>query len=455
MAIVSPATCWAQPQGLTCAQCHPTPTAELTASVHAKLDCRQCHHGAETYPVPAPQAQEYLNRTPGGSPPFDHGQPFAGKPARRSVPEFCGNCHADAEFMNPYGLRIDQLARYRTSGHGKTLAKGDERVAVCTDCHGAHKILSGHDPASHTFPLNVPDTCAACHANKALMAEFDLPAEVVDEYRQSVHGQLLLVRQDTGAPTCATCHGNHSAMPPGFASVGAVCGQCHQHAAAAFATSIHATQADFRGCVQCHGGGEDRHFHHIDKITQSPGVLIERYNHLLTTEPTPSAERITESINPNPKDIMNRALSTCLDCHDELEEDKSLLKLFELLDRIADAQTTYVRTARRLDVVGKGVLLVESQRFQFEDAKTHLIELAPLQHALKNDVVAEKVIELDQVCANVNKDLDDLEAGLRYRRMALVPIWGFALIFSTALYLKFRQLKNAYVKPLPPDAARH
>ncbi len=357
--------------------------------------------------------------------------------------------------MNPYGSRTDQLARYWTSGHGKRLkADGDERVAVCIDCHGAHEILSGGEPESRTNPLNVPDTCGTCHGDAGLMAEYDLPVEVVEEYRQSIHGRLLIEQHDTGAPTCATCHGNHSAMPPGFASVGAVCGQCHQHATEAFSTSIHASQPEFRGCVQCHGGGEGRHSHLVERITKGPAAMIQRYTLLLASEPEPSPERVTEMIHPDPKQILERALPTCLDCHEDLEDDESLPRLFELLDDIAQAEQHYVHTGNRLNRVGRGVLLVDSQLFKFEDAKTHLIELAALQHTLNNSQVDEKVAQLNAICAEVNSELDALEEGLRWRYSALIPIWAFALFFGSVLYIKYKLLKRAYVKPLPRGAQR-
>ena len=421
----------AQERTLDCRACHEAETSEFDGSVHVELECQECHGGAESYAVPATDAQRYLGRA-------------------------CGECHANVERMNPYGLRTDQLARYWTSGHGKTLSqKGDDRVAVCTDCHGHHKVLPGDDPAGLSHPLNVPNMCAACHENAALMAEYDLPTEVVQEYRLSVHGGLLLEQHDTGAPTCATCHGNHSAMPPGFATVGAVCGQCHKGAAEAFETSIHASQSDFKGCVQCHGAGEDRHFHLIERITKPTGVLVERYARLIAGETAPTPEEISASIHPDPTAFMERVLPTCLDCHDELEEDESLQRLFHLLEQIADAERTYVKTAHRLDEVGRGVLLVENQRFRFEDANTHLIELAPLQHTLDNDKVAAKVSEVNEVCGHVDAELDDLQTGLRLRRMSLVPVWLFSLLFAAALYVKFRQLKAAYVKPLPRGAAGH
>jgi hypothetical protein len=351
--------------------------------------------------------------------------------------------------MNPYGLRTDQLARYWTSGHGKTLkAKGDENVAVCVDCHGTHGILPAANPDSRTHPFNVPGTCALCHADRQLMAEYGLPVAEVEEYRRSVHGRLLFEQQDTGAPTCATCHGNHSAMPPGFASVGAVCGQCHENVVKHFAETVHAQQSQHKVCLQCHGGGEGHHNHLIERITNPAGVMVQRYRRLLSTEPEPTLEQVTEAIHPEPRMIMARAMSTCTDCHDEPEDDEGLQAFLGLLDEIAEAERHYVTTAQRLDEVGRGVLLVENQRFKFEDAKTHLIGLAPLQHTLDGAQVAEEIAELKKVCDEVDAELATLEAGLSWRHRALVPLWVFALWFAVVLYVKYKRLHGAYVKPL-------
>ena len=452
--------CAGQEEAVTCDACHKLQAEPLARSVHAALGCRDCHDGQASYRVSSEEVRRYAVALGAGSaqprpapPTFDHGSGFAGKPARKDIPELCGECHANVERMNPYGLRTDPLARYWAGGHGKTLRQsGDDRVAVCIDCHGAHDILPGRNPDSKTHALNVPDTCSTCHADAALMAEFDLSIEVVDEYRQSVHGRLLLEDGDTGSPNCATCHGNHSSMPPGFASVVDVCGQCHQHAAMNFAKSIHADLPGHKGCVRCHGGGEGRHFHRIERITKPAGIMIQRYAHLLTTEPAPSTAQVAEAIHPDPRKIMERALPSCTECHDDIEDDESLPKLFVLLDEIAKAEHRYVETAQRLDRVAQGVLLVDAQRFLFEDAKTHLIELAPLQHTLDNSVVGEHVEELNAVCAQVNAELDKLESGLRWRYRALIPIWLFALLFAGACYAKYKQLKALHVGPFPGES---
>jgi len=439
---------------VTCATCHKTQSAEYQQSVHRALACQECHGGPKKYDLPADRVAALTepDLSGGMTGRFAHGEAFKGKASRAEVPDLCGGCHADVERMNPYGLRTDQLARYWTSVHGKALkGTGELRVAVCVDCHGNHGILTGQDPASRTHPTNIPGTCATCHADSVLMSEFNLPVEIYEEYRQSVHGRLLFEQGDTGAPTCATCHGNHSAIPPGFATVGAVCGRCHVAAAENFQTSIHATQEEHKGCVQCHGGGEGRHFHLIQRITRPSGVMIQRYAHLLQTVPEPTPQQVSEAIHPDPKQIINHALPTCMLCHEELDEDESLPKLFELMDRILEAERKYVVTANRLSKMAQGLLLVDAQQFKFQDAKTHLIELAPLQHTLDNEKVATKVVELNAVCDEVNTELDALARGLAIRKQALLPIWIFAVLFAIALYVKFKRLKAEYVKPLPKD----
>lgn len=457
-AVLVCATTWAATRpGLadepaSCKTCHTEQAALLPTSVHGTLACQECHGGPDKYTLSADEMARYTRPIAPGEvrPMFQHGDEFSGKAKRADIPNLCGNCHADVARMNPYGIATDQLSAYWTSGHGKRLKEtGDDRVAVCIDCHGSHDIFKASEVTSRTHPTNVPGTCGQCHANAELMGEFDLPVAIVDEYRRSVHGKLLFEQGDLGSPTCATCHGNHAAAPPGFTSVRTICGQCHQQESQNFATSIHAVQEEHKGCVQCHGGGPSANFHLIERITKPAGVLIQRYKHLMSTVPDATAQEVAEAINPDPRRIINNAIESCTDCHEDLEDDESLPKLFALIDAIAEADKKYVETAAHLDKVGEGVLLVDNQRFKFEEARTHLIALAPLQHTLDIDKVAAKVSQLNKVCDEVNEELRELETDLDRRYAALAPMWGFCLVFSIALYAKFKQLKKRYVKPLP------
>lgn len=431
---------WSGPahaQSATCVTCHAPQAEEHAQSKHHSMTCQECHKGAAEYAaLIGGQAATA----------FDHGEGFRGKPSRTEVPTFCGECHEDVVRMNPYGLRTDPLARYWTSNHGQRIRANDDRAAVCTDCHGAHLVLSGDDPRSHTHPLNIPGTCGTCHANAELMKEYGLSNEVVDEYKRSVHGHLLLGLKDTGAPTCATCHDNHAAVPPGFASVGHVCGKCHTATAEHFAKSVHAPLDGFKQCLQCHGGGPERHSHLIEKITKPAGVLIQRYAHLIRTTPVPTAEQIGAALHADPREIISHVMPSCEDCHEAADDpESSTRKLFSLLDEIAAAERTYAETGQRLEEISRGVLLVERQQFEFQDATTHLVSLAPLQHTLDIESVRTTTKELEAVCAKINKELDEGLVGLRNRRLALLPIFGFALAFSALLYVKFKLLKRRHV----------
>ncbi len=439
---------------LSCMDCHAQQAGEFERSVHGSLACSDCHGGAAAYPLPASQAQLLAAGVVGRRGDFDHGDSFTGKPARNQIPELCGSCHSDVVRMNPYSLRTDQLSRYWTSGHGKTLReKGDDRVAVCVDCHGSHEILGGKNPKSKTHALNIPDTCGRCHADAGLMKEFGIGVGIVDEYRQSVHGRMLLDQHDTGAPNCATCHGNHAAAPVGFESVSTVCGRCHVAASQAFASTVHADQEDFRGCVQCHGGGEGSFHHKIERVTQSTAMMSILYAGIQEVYRNPTPAQISEGVHPAPKRLLNQALESCLECHEEVEEDESLQKQFALLDTIAEAERAYIKTASRLADMRHGVLLTDAQEFAFQDARTHLVGLAPLQHTLSAEKVAAKAQEVHAVCDQVEAELDELDAGLLWRHKLLIPIWVFAGLFAAVLYAKFKQLKALYVVPMPKKGA--
>lgn len=217
------------------------------------LSCADCHGGNPR--------QEDLDKS------MDRQRGFRGVPKRAEIPQLCARCHSDGAFMRAYNpsLRTDQLAQYWTSVHGKRLRGGDTRVAVCTDCHGVHTIRPASSPLSSVHPLQIPNTCAQCHADPARMKPYKIPTDQLEGYRASVHYQTLS-HGDLSAPTCATCHGNHGAAPPGVASVERVCGTCHVFQEQLFDQSPHKTPwqaAKIPACLTCHGN------HRIERTQDS------------------------------------------------------------------------------------------------------------------------------------------------------------------------------------------
>jgi hypothetical protein len=92
------------------------------------LKCADCHGGD-------PAEEEYAGA-------HSKQKGFVSGKDPKDVPDFCGKCHSNVEFMRKFSpsARVDQEAEYWTSGHGKKLKEGDQKVAICTSCHGSHRL---------------------------------------------------------------------------------------------------------------------------------------------------------------------------------------------------------------------------------------------------------------------------------------------------------------------------
>ncbi|HVC00250.1 MAG TPA: cytochrome c3 family protein [Candidatus Dormibacteraeota bacterium] len=236
----------------SCLDCHSRldPPLQVKAevfarSIHAQkgLSCVSCHGGDPT----TDDMARAMSPAAG----------FKGPISRKQIPALCASCHSNAAYMRGFdpSLRTDEFSQYQTSVHGQLLAKGDTKVAVCTDCHGLHDIRAPSDPQSSVYPLNVAKTCATCHANAAYMKPYKIPTDQYASYTASVHYEDLTVKGDLSAPTCVTCHGSHGAAPPGVTSVVNVCSTCHIFQAELFDKSPHKqafASMGLPGCVVCH-----------------------------------------------------------------------------------------------------------------------------------------------------------------------------------------------------------
>jgi hypothetical protein len=242
-----------------CLECHSkldpplgVTSEEFSGSIHAQksMTCTSCHGGDAS--------SEDMDRSMG------KGAGFKGHIERAQIPALCSKCHSDAAYIHAYNpsLRTDQFSQYQTSVHGKLLAKGDARVAVCTDCHTAHNIRSPSDPQSSVYPLNVAKTCANCHADAGHMKGYNIPTDQFALYSMSVHHDALVIRRDLSAPTCSTCHGSHGAAPPGVVSVERVCSTCHVFQQQLFDSGPHKdgfAALGLPGCITCHSNHGIQH----------------------------------------------------------------------------------------------------------------------------------------------------------------------------------------------------
>ena len=346
----------------SCVECHSAldgklaaPAAAFKDDVHAQrgFGCADCHGGDRT----TDDMAAAMNAARG----------FRGKISRTAIPQLCARCHSDANLIHRFRpqQRIDQYAQYQTSVHGKRLAAGDTHVATCVDCHSVHNIREVRHPLSPVHPLRLPETCARCHADKALMATYKIDAIQFEEYRHSVHWEALAKRGDLSAPSCATCHGNHGATPPQVSSVAAVCGTCHVVMENLYKKSPH--QPVFAamgagGCIVCH----NKHAIHkpSPKMLAGPASVCTQC-HEAGSAGGQAATEMARQIN---------GLGTQLDRSDEIlgrarrsgmEVSEALMKQMEGREALVKARVAV--HASRVDAVGTPVregMAIAGQTYQ-------------------------------------------------------------------------------------------
>ncbi len=373
-----------------CVNCHEDTWEELKDSIHGQqaISCDRCHGGDPN------QADPVKAKAPETG--------YIGIPDKKQIVEKCGSCHADVETMNFYGIRTDQLARYKTSMHGKKLlGEGDEDVAACVDCHGYHGVVKISEPSSPVHPFNVPQTCNACHGNSELMAKHNLPSDTHSLYKNSVHGKALLEKQDASVAQCASCHGGHGAVPPGVRFVEDTCGKCHVNEKKYFLESPHAklsNSGQFFGCVSCHG---NHAVQHPDK---------------------------------------NMYQSACIKCHaqDSVPYKKGL-EIERLLGAASQAYDSAQEAIKQASIEG---FFVENEEALLEETHAAVVEMHPTQHTLDYEKLVQLQKKAWQSSYKIKENLEIKRSGQKRRRVILVFIWIFILIMASALWVRYHQLEK-------------
>jgi hypothetical protein len=393
----------AQPADDNCATCHlalgianlTKPAEDYKSDIHAAkgFGCAACHGGD-----PSVMGLEAMDRKKG----------YIGKPSPIQVVEVCGKCHSDANFMRRYNpsLRVDQVAEYYTSVHGRRLKdQKDQKVANCASCHPAHAIRPPNDSRSSVHPMRVANTCGSCHANAEYMAPYKIPTDQLEKYQQSVHWKMITQKSDLAAPTCNDCHGNHGAAPPGVSSVGNVCGQCHAVNAELFNKSAHSkifAQMGLSGCATCHSN---------HGIMETGDVMLAAGDK-----------------------------SACATCHPPSSSGGALAA--SMLGSIDRLKAGYEKALAVLKDAEHAGMEVSQPLFELNEAKTTLIRARATIHGF-DQTLLDKEVEpglavSEKAYARGVKAMNELQ----FRRKGLVvsAVIIFALIIG--LILKIRQMER-------------
>lgn len=189
-------------------------------SVHAKLQCKDCH--AEFSKTQHP-VRTFNNR----------------RAYTIAASDLCGKCHKEAAKL------------YETSVHIEQLKGGNEKAPTCVDCHGDHSVVS--TKKDKTIGIV---SCNKCHS--------DMNAS----YEASMHGKAR-IKGDEKAPSCASCHNAHNVESAKMTTkIKDGCLKCHKDAAKVHSRWLYNPPvklstfsiAHFDGvsCAACHSPGAER-----------------------------------------------------------------------------------------------------------------------------------------------------------------------------------------------------
>ena len=213
-----------------CLECHGDKNIaeKLSGSLHKKLECVQCHAGANN------KANAH----------------YDGGPKPKLV---CDNCHGKV-----------LLTFYANDIHGKAYKNKNPLAPWCNDCHGGHDIVPIESKNSHLNHLQQPKTCGKCHnKEKTKKQEGISKKKLPDMYMESVH--WTAVKGGKSAATCSDCHGNHNILPASNPDSSTskikildTCGKCHPKEVEVYTSGSHGSSLlkgnmDVPTCVLCHG----------------------------------------------------------------------------------------------------------------------------------------------------------------------------------------------------------
>ncbi len=386
-----------------CQSCHADwedeggPASMWDGDIHKEvgLTCADCHGGDPTL--------EDMDEV-------RQGRSYVGVPKTVAIPNFCGRCHSDPSYMKKFNPSVatDQLDKYWTSIHGQLNEQGDAQAATCVSCHSVHSIQPAKIPSSSVYPMNLPGTCAECHANPIYMKPYDIPTDQYDKFVGSVHGRQLLEEEDLGAPACNDCHGNHGAAPPGLDNISAVCGTCHARQAMLFAESPHKeayAKAKLPQCETCHSNHDI-----IQPIDEMVGVGEKAF---------------------------------CARCHDADSDSKG----FETAAAISDLLDSLVRIERMaeatIDEAEIKGMSVDNERFALKDVRSALVESRTLIHSFDLEKVkpeAEKGMQL--AAATHLRGLDIIE-DYYFRRKGLAISTIIITLLAIVIWIKIKRFDNS------------
>jgi len=353
----------------SCIMCHTDMRVGFLDGVHSRRDiqCTDCHGGDPT--------QFEAERA--------HVGDFRGALNKVEAVALCLFCHGDIPRMRQFALEPVTEDMFLVSRHGqRLLVEGDSLAPSCGDCHGSHAILPRTDPRSPVNPARISETCATCHSDPARVPP-DMPTGQLEEWSVSAHGQALLTRHNEQSAECASCHGSHSALPPGVREIPNVCGKCHQLVRQSYFQGPHGQIDSESGegvpCTACHE------------------------NHGTTMPP------------------LSGIGALCLGCH-ETDSPEGVSGL-QLQEQILKAEAAGERARDAIRLLSEAGERIDDEEVRLFTVETHLQELLVQAHTLDPNVVDDLVRRISSLATEIGERADIVEEHRWERKLLAIPLW--------------------------------
>ena len=371
------------------------------------------------------------------------------------------------------------------------------RGLSCAGCHGGDPIDTmmtdpiyesmPEAPGRHEDRTWIPNFCARCHGDPAIMRRFDpdLPTDQYAKYHESRHGQKLLDEGDSKAAQCVSCHGAHgirgSRSPRSTVhakNIAATCGACHAdaeymegylgrdgeplptHQLEKYLKSVHGRALLEEGdlgaptCNDCHGSHAAMP-PEVSSIAQvcrtchaGNGELFDGSSHKEAFDrngwPECGKCHGNHAVARTDDSMLSEGInSLCSDCHSRFAEDNEECQ----------------RTPRYFHTT---ITTLERETSDLDERMTHLAE-----RGIDIDPVASTVHQLHDILRRARsrihafdagefapveeegrstlvtgwKLVDDAEAEYRFRRNGLLVSVGIMALLAVLLWLKIREIE--------------
>lgn len=265
-------------------------------SVHADLECVDCHMDFDPEDLPHREGEDIYKVD-------------------------CAMCH-DSE-----------SEQYSESLHGRAHEHGKFLAPTCYTCHGKHDVLSPKNEKSPTYVMNVPNLCGSCHKEGTRVSAMRTISQrhILENYKESIHGDGLFRRGLTVTAVCTSCHFAHNILPhenPKSSinrnNIASTCMQCHSQIEKVHTKVIRGELWEKQphvipACIDCHQPHEVRRVFYERNYDDQRCMKCHSDKNL-----TRVVDGKEQSLYVDPNDLKHSVHkdNSCIKCHTDISEFK-------------------------------------------------------------------------------------------------------------------------------------